>query len=217
MLGLIEKDLRLTLVRKQTILIFCIMALVMGMSMNGSFIIAYLTMLAMIISIGTISYDEFDNGYPFLMTLPFARKTYVMEKYVFCLCVTVVAWCFGVLVYAVGGMVRHIGIDLGSELLMLISVIPAMYISADIMIPLQLKYGSEKSRIVLFIIFGAIAVLVYGTKSFTASMDNPFASIVNTLDSLPGYVVLLTIIGVCAVVTVISYICSARIMEKKEF
>ena len=85
MLGLIEKDLRLTLARKQTLIIFFIMALVMGLSMNGSFIIGYLTMLATIIAVGTISYDEFDNGFAFLMTLPFDRRTYVREKYLFSL------------------------------------------------------------------------------------------------------------------------------------
>ena len=85
MFGLIEKDLRLTFARKQTLLIFFIMALVMGISMDGSFIVGYLTMLAAVISIGTISYDEYDNGFAFLMTLPFGRKTYVREKYLFCL------------------------------------------------------------------------------------------------------------------------------------
>ena len=65
MRGLIEKDLRLTLARKQTILIFFVMALIMGASMDGSFLIAYLTMLATILAVGTISYDEFDNGFAF--------------------------------------------------------------------------------------------------------------------------------------------------------
>ena len=81
MSGLIEKDLRLTLTRKQTLLIFLIMAFFMGASIDGAFIVSYLTMLGTIIAIGTITYDEYDNGYAFLMTLPFDRKTYVKDKY----------------------------------------------------------------------------------------------------------------------------------------
>ena len=85
MFGLIEKDLRLTLVRKQTLFIFLAMALIMGQSMEGEFLVGYLTMFAVLVAIGTTSYDEFDNGFAFLMTLPFDRKTYVREKYLFCL------------------------------------------------------------------------------------------------------------------------------------
>ncbi len=80
MRGLLEKDLRLTLCRKQTIMLFLFMTLVMGMSMDGSFLVGYLTMLMMMIAVGTLNYDEFDNGFAFLMTLPFDRKTYVREK-----------------------------------------------------------------------------------------------------------------------------------------
>ena len=109
MLGLIEKDLRLTLVRKQTLVIFLVMALVMGMSMNGSFLISYLTMLAMIVGTGSITYDEYDNGFSFLMTLPFDRKTYVREKYLFSLIVSVAAWCFGAIVFAIIDVVRNGG------------------------------------------------------------------------------------------------------------
>ena len=39
MLGLIEKDLRLTLTRKQTLIIFLAIALFMGISMDGTFVI----------------------------------------------------------------------------------------------------------------------------------------------------------------------------------
>ena len=84
MRGLLEKDFRLTFIRKQTLLIFFIMAIVMGVSMDGSFLVGYLTMLASIVALGTISFDEFENGFPFIMTLPFDRKTYVREKYLFC-------------------------------------------------------------------------------------------------------------------------------------
>ena len=38
MRGLFEKDLRLTLARKQTLLIFIVMALIMGAAMDGTFL-----------------------------------------------------------------------------------------------------------------------------------------------------------------------------------
>ena len=217
MLGLLEKDFRLTLTRKQTLLVFFIMALVMSISMDGSFIIGYLTMLATIVAVGTISYDEFDNGFAFLMTLPFERKTYVREKYLFSLLMAAAAWGVGTVLYWAGNMVRHHALPETAELPILISLLPVLYLSAVIMIPLQLKYGAEKSRIVLFIIFGFIAVLIFGTNKVFDGRNNPFSELAKALENLSPGVVLLTVTAVCALAAYISCLWSTRIMEKKEF
>lgn len=216
MLGLLEKDLRLTLARKQTLLIFFVVALIMGISMDGSFIVAYLTMLATILAVGTISYDEFDNGFAFLMTLPFERKTYVLEKYLFSLLLAAAAWCVGAILFCVGSGIRHNAANLTEELPMLVAVLPVMYLTAAVMIPLQLKYGAEKSRIVLLILFGVIAILIYsGNKIIDGS--NALAGLAKTLDGTKPAVVLLVLAAACALVTVVSYFWSVHIMEKKEF
>ncbi|MCR5596112.1 MAG: ABC-2 transporter permease [Lachnospiraceae bacterium] len=215
MLGLIEKDIRLTLARKQTLLIFLVLALVMGLSMDGSFVIGYLTMLATIVAVGTISYDEFDNGFAFLMTLPFDRKTYVKEKYLFSFLSAAGAWCFGVVLYCLGSAIRHQTVMFADELPILLALLPVLFLLATVMIPLQLKYGSEKSRIVLFIIFGIIAVLIYGINKIFDGSDI-MSGAVKTLDGISPIVVLVSIVAVCLLFTCASYLCSVRIMDKKE-
>lgn len=217
MRGLIEKDLRLTISRKQTLLIFFIMALVMGMTMDGTFIVGYLTMLGAILAVGTISYDEFDNGYAFLMTLPFERKTYVTEKYLFCLCMEAVSWCAGAFIYCLGSLVRNSGGNPAGDLLMLLSLIPALFLSVSVFIPLVLKYGSEKSRVALFMVFGLTALAAFGAKQVMSGQEQAFAGLEAALDALPPAVVLLILTGVCGILSFISYLCSVRIMEKKEF
>ncbi len=217
MRGLIEKDIRLTLTRKQTLLIFLVMAVVMSMSMDGSFLIGYLTMLASIVALGTISYDEFDNGFAFLMTLPFSRKTYVAEKYVFCFLMAAAAWCAGAVMYIIACILRHTGTNPVSELSMFFAVLPVMYVSVTLMIPLQLKYGQEKSRTVLFIIFGVIAVALFGTKSLLDGKDLPFSQLAAQLGSMPRGLVVLVISFVSALAALVSYLISVRIMENKEF
>lgn len=217
MLGLLEKDLRLTLTRKQTLLIFVVAALVMGMTMDGSFLVGYLTMLATITAIGTISYDEFDNGMAFLMTLPSGRKTYVLEKYLFSLLLAAAAWCVGLILYAVMSAVRHSAIALGDELPMLLAILPVLYLSAAVMIPLQLKYGSEKSRLALFVLFGVAAILFVGVRNgFGGAVPSP-DGLIMALSGLSPAVVLLSLTAVCALLALASYLCSVRIMEKKEF
>lgn len=212
-----EKDLRLTISRKQTLVIFFIMALVMGISMDGSFIIGYLTMLASIVAVGTISYDEFDNGFAFLMTLPFERKTYVREKYLFSLILAAMAWFVGLILYCVGNIIRHSAVSPLDELPMLLSLLPALYLSAAIMIPLLLKYGSERSRVVLYIIFGIIAIVLFGAKSFFSGSSNIFAELTKILDSMNPTFVLFILTAICVLVAYISYLSSIQIMEKKEF
>ena len=217
MSGLLEKDFRLTLIRKQTIVIFFLLAVIMGASMDGAFVIGYLTMLATIMAVGTISYDEFDNGLAFLMTLPFDRKTYVKEKYLFCFLMAAAAWCIGVVLSFVVGFIQHTAGPAITDLPMMLSLLPALYISAAILIPLQLKYGAEKSRIVLFILFGCIAIVIFGINNFADRADNPFASLTQFLEGISPGIVLLALIAICAVITCISYLCSVKIMENKEF
>lgn len=217
MRGLIEKDLRLTLSRRQTLLIFFGMALIMGLSMDGSFLVGYLTMLGSIIAVGTISYDEFDNGFAFLMTLPFERKTYVAEKYLFSLFMDAAAWCAGVLIYCMGNLVRRSGTDLAGELPMLFSLVPVLFLSVSVFIPLLLRYGSEKSRVALFLVFGIMALAVFGARQVLSGREQMLEGFDRTLDSLPKALILLILTAVCGLLSFISYLCSVRIMEKKEF
>ncbi len=217
MRGLIEKDLRFTLNRKQTLLIFFVMAIIMAASMNGTFLISYLTMLGSIVAVGTLSYDEADNGYLFLLTLPFSRKTYIREKYLFTLLLSVVSWLFGAILYFAGGFLRHEEIAFPGDLPMLMAVIPTMYMAVTILIPLQLKYGVEKSRMVMFLLFGVIALAVVGGQTLFEGKTAPLQNVATLLDSLPSASVLLLLTAVSALIAFISYSFSIRIMEKKEF
>ncbi len=216
MLGLIEKDFRLTLARKQTLLVFLVLAVIMGISMDGPFVIGYFTMLGTIMAVGTISYDEFDNGFAFLMTLPFERKTYVKEKYLFSLIIAAAMWCLGAILYFIGNVIRHNQAGMTDEFPILIALIPVLYLAASIMIPLQLKYGSEKSRIALFIIFGIIAVFIIGIKKIFDD-SNVITGFVATLESLSPAIVLIALAAVCILAAYVSYLCSVRILEKKEY
>lgn len=92
MSGLIQKDMCLLLQRSKVLIVLIGIGAIMGFSTDGSFIIGFLTMTCAILTVGTISYDEFDNGYPFLFTLPITQKTYVTGKYVFCMLGGLIGW-----------------------------------------------------------------------------------------------------------------------------
>ena len=100
---------------------------------------------------------------------------------------------------------------------MLMIPIPVFYLFAAILIPLQLKYGSEKSRIVFSVLFGSIAILIFGVKSVFSGSNNPFIRIAKRLDGLSPISVLFTLAAVSVLLTYAFYLWSIRIIEKKEY
>ncbi|MEE3473186.1 MAG: ABC-2 transporter permease [Butyrivibrio hungatei] len=215
MLGLLVKDLRLALTRKYALLIILVIALIMGTSMEGPFIIGYVTMIALMLAVGTIMYDEMDNGYDFMMTMPLTRKAYVREKYLFCLLSALVAWLVGAILTCAAYIIRQNASALLEDIPISLVLIPVLFILPAVMIPLQLKLGAERSRIATYIIFGFIAGLIFMGKKLLDSSDLT-PEIETTLNSISS-VALIAIIAFCLLVAFISYLCSVRIMMKKEF
>lgn len=215
MLGLLVKDLRIALTRKYALLIILVIALIMGTSMEGPFIIGYVTMIALMLAVGTIIYDEMDNGYDFMMTMPLTRKTYVREKYLFCLLSALVAWLVGAILTCAAYIIRQNASALLEDIPISLVLIPILFILPAVMIPLQLKLGAERSRIATYIIFGFIAGLIFMGKKLLDSSDLT-PEIETTLNSISS-VALIAIIAFCLLVAFISYLCSVRIMMKKEF
>ncbi|MDY6340050.1 MAG: ABC-2 transporter permease [Saccharofermentans sp.] len=215
MLGLLVKDLRIALTRKYALLIILVIALIMGTSMEGPFIIGYVTMIALMLAVGTIMYDEMDNGYDFMMTMPLTSKTYVREKYLFCLLSALVAWLVGAILTCAAYIIRQNASALLEDIPISLVLIPVLFILPAVMIPLQLKLGAERSRIATYIIFGFIAGLIFMGKKLLDESDLP-AKIEPALNSISS-VALIAIIAFCLLVAFISYLCSVRIMMKKEF
>lgn len=211
MLGMMWKDLCLLLQRSRAMLMMAGVGIIIGFSTDGSFMIGYLTMISAILTIGTISYDEFDNGYPFLLTLPVTRRSYVTAKYIFCFLGDLVGWAAASVIYA--GCCLAKGAGLGMEQLAAALVfLPVVGLMSAVMLPLQLKYGAEKSRLALAVLFGGIGVLgALGMKLFPG--------LPNTLRAFPeisGAALGAAALGAVVAAVALSYWISLGIMEKKE-
>lgn len=217
MTGLLIKDYYLLTQRKQTLVLFVVISLMIGYTMESSFVVGYMTMLSCMQATGTIAYDEADNGMLFLMSLPADKKTYARSKYVLGFLLCGITWVLGVVLmfalYAVKGT-EFIWTD---ELISAVALIPAFLVMMDVMIPLMLKYGAEKSRVVLALIVG-VGVALCGAASVIMIIDDECVSAVLLfLDSVPELLIGGGLVVFCGVITVISMKISCRIMEKKEF
>lgn len=217
MLGLLEKDVRLIMQRKQSLIIFLCVTIILGFSMDGSFVVGYMSILGLTLAIGTIGYDEFDNGYPFIMTLPITPKIYVIEKYIFSLLAGLGSWSVGMLTFIIIGFLKNNKVS-KIDLLVGIILIAVMMIMMDIMIPIELKFGAEKSRVAILFIMGVIGgfVILVAKKGIEIAGEQ-IQSIIEIVRKMSELQIGLAVSLIVALVTAISMALSIGIMKKKEF
>ena len=85
MKGLFIKDMRLILTMRQQLIIFLAVCAMIAFTAEGSFVVGYTSGLLGILGLSTLGFDEHENGFPFLFSLPVDTKTYVNEKYLLCI------------------------------------------------------------------------------------------------------------------------------------
>ena len=107
MKAMLIKDWKLMKGQKQFGLILCVfLAVFVVINDNLGFLISYMTLMASIFSISTVSYDEYNNGMVYLLALPISRRKYVEEKYLFCLLTSLIVSAVSLIVTLGIGIVR---------------------------------------------------------------------------------------------------------------
>lgn len=217
MKGMLIKDIRLMLQQKRFFILLIFIAIFINSNSDDYFIIGYLTFACSIFVLSTISYDEYDNCYPFLMTLPIDRKSYVKEKYLFGLLLGGAAWVLGVMISLGSHIVGTQDLVYTEFLLMATVYIPIFMILLAITIPFQLKFGGEKSRIVMLGTAGIVFLVVRFLIKLAENMGIDINAIGNALSAVHIGLINLVLILAAVVGLFISYIISSAIMEKKDF
>lgn len=208
MRGLLIKDLRLFLQQKK----FLIMLLVIAILLNS-----YLTFLCCFVSLSTISYDEFDNGYAFLFTLPVGRRTYATEKYVFSIILGVIAWLIGVLTSIPFQMYQNADFVLKEGLIEAVILLPCLFVMLAVMIPFLLKFGGEKGRTAMLVVVGIAFVVGFALVKLVEILHIDVNKILSSLPVMNMGTIVVAAFVASFVVLLVSVVISVRIMEKKEF
>lgn len=217
MKGLIVKDFSLLAQRGNTLIIFLGACILMSFSTESSFAAGYTSILGAIIALSTISYDEADNGLIFLMTLPVSRRTYADSKYVLGALMCGAAWVASIVMALMVGLIKGEGVNLTENLIAATACLPAAMMMLNLMIPVQLKYGAEKSRIVLIAVFGGLTALGAGLMKMNILDTDAVEALFARVETLSLPVLLAAALGVFAAVTAVSILASRHIMEKKRF
>ncbi|MCM1101447.1 MAG: ABC-2 transporter permease [Clostridium sp.] len=217
MLGLLSKDFRL--IKNQGILMLAVMV-VAGIGFaygtgNPASGVGYLTMIGTLYCLNTISYDGYDNGYAFLFTLPVSPRMYAAEKYVLTLILSSVS-C------AVSAVVTELYVNepsgLGERMFIYPGIWIAMLCVAGLMIPIHLKFGAEKGRILS--VFGC-ALIFLGVYLLRALDQEKVKAVFDAIDAFTERVGDVGVLAAVAVFVVgfclISLLISMRVMSRKEF
>lgn len=218
MTGLLIKDWKLLKNQGRFFLFMLVIAVTVilaGPEGYSNFMTSYMTFVFSIFVLSTLSYDSYDNGMAFLMSLPVSRKTYVREKYVFGLLMVFSSWMITVslrlAVYSVRFSQAEAWELFPADLVYLVIVL----IFIGYSLPVRMRYGSEKGQMISFAVLGVLAFTFVGLvrsdqgRILLSSFQSDFAVPPKWI----GGVLLLC----CALFWGISYRISVGIMEKKEF
>ena len=221
MKGLLIKDFHLLKVQRNFFLLIAVIAIGFIVSSNGnngfiSYAIGFFCFVSSLFSISTISYDEFDNGNPFLFSLPFTRKNYVLEKYCFGIIIGFSFWILSNALTFVYLLFRGFSIS-EDRLVSSLILIPFFLLILAVMLPLTLKFGGERSRYAIIGIFGGILLLGYVSANIIKILPMDLSGVFAFLLSLSTGTMIAGVAVITLVLLLLSLKISISIVDRKEF
>lgn len=219
MKGLLKKDLALLTNVAKVYLAVIAMGIFLGIIKQDmrNFVLSWSVIMLGITGLSTISYDDFDNGMPFLMSLSVSRRTYVKEKYLLCYMTALAGYLIS---FAAGCLIFKMKpVDpRGESLLAFLSLFfAAAGIMLAFMIPIRLRFGPEQSRVVGIGLVVVIWIAVFGIARIIKFLPVSVKEILNKIGNASDGMVVLGFFLIFIAVSGISYGYSVRVLEKKEF
>lgn len=218
--GLLIKDLCLMReIRKLLLIILFVTVIFIFNGTSSTFLTGYIMIIIAFLVGMTISYDEMNNGLAFLMMLPVTRRQYVAEKFICGLLSLFLGFVYAMVVAVIQSMIGNSAPDLKESIMtaVLFAVIGVIVLSFSIAI--DLKFGVEKGRVMLILGFMVIFFLFYMGVEFLErnfpEKKEAFLQWFNTI--FEGSKIYPVCAVICAVVLLLSFFASCRILEKKEF
>jgi len=202
--GLILKDIYNLKGNVKMYVAILLLYIILGIqNSNGSMFCVMLGVLSLILTINNYAYDEKANWEKVALTMPITKHDLVKSKYFFCLLILIPT-----LLLAVACQFLFPTESLKNGLMFIISIFAVYGIITSVVIPLLFKFGTQKAKIIIFII-----VLIPSVIGGTGFNVKPPLWISNVSDGV--FVAAFILAGIFSYI--ISMMISFRIIEKKEF
>lgn len=209
MKGLILKDFYMAIKYCRAYLVITIIFAIFSTYGNSAFFLFYPVLMAGIIPVNLISYDEKSKWNVYVGAFPYTRREFVSVKYI----VTLIFLGIGIALIAIAQAIQMYlsgDADWGSYF-MIISVLPALgLISPCILLPTIFKFGVEKGRIVYFAVIFAVCGTfgVLGALSIDINMGQFLSNI--------GSWLIPTALGIGGLLLMASWNLSTYLYQKRE-
>lgn len=95
-------------------------------------------------------------------------------------------------------------------------LLPIIIFFLSLLIPMQLKFGVEKSRFVMIGVSIFVGMMIYFLAEKSGMLDGNSAVEMSPFDLIGDLAVDVIGLLIAAVLAVVSYLCSCQIMKKKE-
>ena len=151
MKGLLLKDFYMARKYCRAYVVIAVVFSLLAVWGNTSFLLAYPVLLASVIPVNLISYDEKSKWSSFSGVFPYSKQQLVSVKYLMAL----IFLAFAIILVLVGQITRMLinnEFDVNA-LLSLVALLPAMGLFApSLMLPAIFKFGAEKGRFAFYVI-----------------------------------------------------------------
>lgn len=215
MKGLLIKDFRLTFLNTRIFYLVAAVVFLIFMGRNDEsigYITTFITAICLMLTVSTISYDDYDKGLSFLFTLPISRKLYVTEKYVF----SMLSGCMGLIVSCIATVLFNLAHGkkaVTMEFLLSTAIMCALLlIVVACTIPVRLKFG-ENGRIYVLILVG-VCFGVGGAASAIVELEF-VTTILEALSGMSEAAITWGLYVAAALALVISWMISVKVMRNK--
>ena len=219
MKALFIKDIRIVL-KQQRVLIcafFAVITILAFATDNSMYAVAFVLFLVPTMMLTTISYDTFENGMSYIMSLPVSVKDYVAEKYILTVASSLI---FNIMATILINVVLSIGKGVGImplELIvnaMLAQFMVLIYIS--LVLPVDIRFGTDKGMIIVVlmaVVIGAVGPMLGNINVDSGLMYKLSES---EITSVPVNTALL-LMSVGGVFAIVSYFISVKLMKQMEY
>lgn len=218
MRGLFIKDLEILKGNLRTYLLVAGLAAVYLFSgIKGiTFFLPYVSFVLSMMVLNTVSYDDYDNGMAYLMTLPVKRDTYVKEKY-----------SLGILIAGAGWAISSVVAVACQELFYKNSwreLLPQMAVSLfmgfavmAVTLPVQLKFTNEKSQTIKIGIMMAMWLGVLGVVKLLELLNIDVDAALENLSHMGELGLALILAAFLAGLLAVSYAVSLHVVRREEY
>ena len=132
MKGLLKKDLLLLKSQIKYIVTIVVICLIMAYANSGfASISSYLTFMGTGLVFNSFSYDMYHNEMTYLFALPFSKREYCLEKYIYALTVTFISWLIAFLISSA----THINLE---TIIVQLAMLFSAFIYISITIPVMM-------------------------------------------------------------------------------